>query len=150
MSGGHCHEPPPSAAGHLEPYGIRATLRCGPSAADARLLLATLLEGLAAECVAAGATVIGHLKCLLHLDGGTLACNLTSVRGGASCGAWSEGTPAWLKPGETARLDLAVLVYGLSADVIDGLVRARLSDAVARHGGAWTVDAAGDTGHRHP
>ena len=86
-----------------------------------------------------GATVIGHLKCFLHLPGGGVACNLTSLRAGATCSARGLAPPVALPAGEAARLDLAVLVYGLSADTIDALVRAELSRLLDPRGvaGRW-------------
>jgi hypothetical protein len=132
------HSSPPSAAGHLEPYGARLTLRALRGDVDWEPVLTAFLEDVAAACVAAGASIIGHLKCVLHLPGGALACNLTSLRQGARCSrlagegpgeAPSDSGPACLAPGQEARLDLAVLVYGLSAATIDGIVRAAVSRA---------------------
>jgi hypothetical protein len=134
----HHHQPPPSAAGHLEPYGVRVNLRPATAGLDPQLFLVDFLEGLAAGCMAAGATVIGHLKCLMHLPGGGLACNLTSLRAGAACSARGIATPAALPPGETTRLDLAVLAYGLSSDTIDALVRAGLSRLLDPSGVSWS------------
>ena len=92
----------------------------------------------AAACVQAGATVIGHLKCVLHLPAGVLACNLTSVRSGARC-AEGAAAPQALQPGEPARLDLVVLVYGLPAAAVAELVRERLSRLLDPLGAAWSV-----------
>lgn len=137
----HHHEVAPSAAGHLEPYGARVTLSADSAALDAGPFLVAFLEGLAGECVASGATLIGHLKCLLHLPGGRLACNLTSLRAGARCTA-PDGQPALLlNPGEVARLDLAVLVYGLAEQTIDGLVRSMLARLTGPHAVSWSVEA---------
>jgi len=111
------------------------------AALDPEALVVPLLNELAADCVQAGATVIGHLKCLLHLPAGTLACNLTSVRSGARCAAGAARTP--LQPGGSARLDLAVLVYGLPAPTMAGLVRGALSRLLDPLAVGWSVDGAG-------
>ena len=137
------HHVPPSAAGHLEPYGVRVMLQPASGGLDAQEFLVAFLQDLAAACLVSGATVIGHLKCLLHAPGHAVACNLASLREGAKCsvcassgaapdavpspGSGGPSTSAALKPGQEARLDLAVLVYGLPAATIDVLVRAALS-----------------------
>jgi hypothetical protein len=141
LTGEHHHHQavPPSAAGQLEPYGIRVMLRSGPAELDAEPFLVALLESLAAGCTAAGATVIGHLKCLLHLPDGTLACNLTSLNGGARCSARGTAQASRLPAGAEGRLDLAVLVYGLSADGIDGLARAALARLLDPTPVRWSV-----------
>jgi hypothetical protein len=143
----HHHDTPPSASGYLEAYGARATLRPDRAAPEPESLLVSFLEALAAECVAAGATVIGHIKCLLHLSEGALACNLTSVRGGATCSARGATAPPLWAAGQEARLDLAVLVYGLSAQTIDGLVRAALARSFDPAGIAWVLEATAAEGH---
>jgi hypothetical protein len=142
----HCGHVPPSAAGHLEPYACKVTLQpdaAGP-ALDPAGLLVQLLDGLAAACMEAGATIIGHLKCLLHVPTGTLACNLASVRSGARC-AGGAAAPQSLQPGEPARLDLVVLVYGLPASTIAELVRRSLAQALGPAGQAWVVDGGEST-----
>ena len=83
--GGGLAAAPPSAAGHLEPYGARVRLRPGREPLAAAPFLKDLLDGIAAACVAAGATLIGHLKCVLHTEAGVVPCNLTSLRTGAVC-----------------------------------------------------------------
>lgn len=127
MSECHAHHPhhgvPPSAAGHLDPYGARVTLRPVSAVLQPQPFLVALLEDVAAGCIAAGASVIGHLKCVLHLPGEAVVCNLTSIKTGAKCRTQRDEAPPALEPGQAARLDLTVLVYGASAEVIDGLVR---------------------------
>jgi hypothetical protein len=116
---------PPSAAGHLEPYGVRLTLQPTQEALAIEQFLTTLLQELAAACLDSGGSVIGHLKSVLYTSRGAMACNLTSLRAGAACsrGRGPDGDPLVLGPGEAARLDLAVLVYGIPAMTIDALVR---------------------------
>ena len=178
---------PPSAAGYLEPYGIRVTLHLAshvapgeaaeqpagrpvaPAAAEfePQAALVALLQSVAEACVASGGVVIGHLKCQLHLPDMAVACNLTSLRQGAQCivrpasdgashlrgGSGPGGVsapcgtsgpnsqPAALGPGQEARLDLAVLVYGLSTTTIDALVRAALSQTFGPLGLSWSTPA---------
>lgn len=121
------HAPAPSAAGPLGPYGVRVRLRPEQDPLAAAPFLKALLEAVAASCAAAGATVIGHLKCVLHTEAGVVPCNLTSLRSGAVCrgGAGAAGAAPGIAVaiGEEAVLDLAVLVYGVSADSIDEVVR---------------------------
>ena len=127
--GADSHGAPPSAAGPLEPYGTWVRLRPERDPLAATPFLKALLEGVAAGCAAAGATVIGHLKCVLHTEAGVVPCNLTSVRSGAVCrgGAGAAGADAApgiaVAVGEEAVLDLVVLVYGVSAALIDEVVR---------------------------
>lgn len=141
-----CHVPP-SAAGHLEPYACRATLTPGTAPLEPADVLVRLLDGLAAACIEAGATIIGHLKCLLHTPGGTVACNLTSIRSGARC-AGGAAAPQALQPGEPARLDLVVLVYGLPAATLAELVRTSLAQVLGPAAAAWSVDEA-PAAHTH-
>lgn len=116
---------PPSAAGHLEPYGVRVRLRPVDRSLEIAPLLEALLEGIASSCIQAGATLIGHIKCVLHTERGLLLCNLTSLRSGAT--VRGDG-PRALAPGEEAELDLAVLVYGLRAETIERLVAGALQE----------------------
>ena len=130
---GHTHCPP-SAAGRLEPYGTRVRLQPGTQSLEAAPFLKDLLEEIALRCVAAGATVIGHLKCVLHTPAGPVLANLASVRSGAVCRG--EGRER-VESGEEAGLDLAVLVYGLSAVEIDKVVSASLAHLLEPAGANW-------------
>ena len=129
---------PPSAAGDLATYGCRAFLR--PTAKELRPepFLAALLEDIASACAGAGASVIGHLKCFLRTADGHVSCNLTSVRSGAKCRESGAGVVA---PGGEAELDLAVLVYGLPAEAIDGLVGGTLEKLLLPLGVRWSRSA---------
>jgi hypothetical protein len=130
--GEHCS--PASAAGRLEPYGARVWLRPRTHPLETAPFLTALLEGIALSSVEAGAKLIGHLKCVLHTAGGLLLCNLTSLRSGAACRG--DGARV-VTPGDTAELDLVVLVYGLAAEVVDGLVCDALEGLLAPLGTAW-------------
>jgi hypothetical protein len=125
---------PPSAAGPLEPYGSRVLLRPRTAPLETSPFLRALLERIASSCAAAGATLIGHIKCVLHTDAGRLAANLTSVHSGASTRGGGAQT---IEPGCEARLDLVVLVYGLPVDVVDGLVSEALDRLLSPADVAW-------------
>jgi hypothetical protein len=141
---------PPSAAGPLEPYGVRVLLQPASSEFEPQEFLVTFLQDLAAACQASGAFVIGHLKCLLYMPAHAIACNLTSLRQGARCtvrsgpGAAPSGAPepVTLKPEQEARLDLAVLVYGLPAAKIDEVVGEALSRLLGSRDVSWSIPAA--------
>ena len=74
----------PSAAGPLAPYAARILLRPQTASLAAAPFLKALLEGLGSGCAEAGATPIGHLKCVLHTAAGPVFGNLTSVPVGAT------------------------------------------------------------------
>jgi len=138
-------ESPPSAAGQLQPYGIRISLRPLAGPLDAAPFLEALLSETAAACVDAGATLIGHLKCALHDGRSRLFCNLTSARSGASCRG--DG-PAAVQPGVEARLDLAVLVYGLSTEEIDRIVARVLEGLLLPAAVVWSRSEPSHHAHR--
>lgn len=133
----------PSAAGHLEPYGARVSLRPRARPLEPGPFVKAMLESVASACAAEGATLIGHLKCVLHTDGGPVFGNLTSVSAGAVVrgGERAEAVPALVAFGAEARLDLAVLVYGLSAEVTDRLVASTLERLLDPLGVVWDKDA---------
>jgi hypothetical protein len=133
MSDGHQHTPPPSAAGFLEPFGMQVTLGPTPGGFDTEEFLTGLLQDLAAACDAAGATVIGHLKCFLSSGEAGVHCNLTSTRLGARCSGASRPVPL----DRPAELDLAVLVYGLPAASIATLAAEALDSRLAPAGIPW-------------
>lgn len=135
---------PPSAAGFLEPYGARVTLPPEDHDLDAELFLKALLEEIASSCLEDGASVIGHLKCLMYAGDRRLRCNLTSVRSGATFRGDGE---APLPPGSGAELDLAVLVYGLPAVTIDRLVEDALRKLLSPMGISWSKSASQHANH---
>jgi hypothetical protein len=127
---------PPSAAGFLEPYTVRVVIEPVAPYPEAAQFLCRLLEELAEASEAEGATLIGHIKCLLSMGDHRLSCNLTSRRTGASCGASPSGRLLLDQP---AGLSLAVLVYGLAASSIAELAR-RVFDRLLLPGGAsWRL-----------
>jgi len=121
----------------LEPYGARVRLSLGRDL-DAHRLLAALLEDIANACEAAGASLIGHIKCVLRTAGGRIHCSLTSRGSGARCGG---DEAVRLKKGREVELNLAVLVYGLPATTIDGIVEAALERALAPVASLWSKRA---------
>jgi hypothetical protein len=133
MSDGHQATPPPSAAGFLEPFGMRVTLGPAPGDFDTEEFLTGLLQDLAAACEAAGATVVGHLKCFLSSSEAGVHCNLTSTRLGARCGGVSRAVSL----DRPAELDLAVLVYGLPAATIATLAAGVLDSRLSPAGIPW-------------
>jgi hypothetical protein len=136
VSGDHEHSAPPSAAGLLEPFGVRVQFGPVPERADGsdpEGLLTGLLEDLAAACESAGATVIGHIKCFMTDGSAVMQCSLTSRRFGAQCSP-GTGVVSLARPVE---LDLAVLVYGLPRDVIAQLTRETLDRRLGELGIAW-------------
>lgn len=152
---------PPSAAGHIEPYGARIVLGALPTGFATGGFLRDLLERVAAGCEQEGATVVGHLKCVLTTESGRIRCNLTSLRSGATCveepvgsamgpdrAAGGAQADAAVPAGAT--LDLAVLVYGLPALVIDRLVGDTLATLLGPAGVDWGMSAkfAGHRGSR--
>lgn len=138
---------PPSAASQLEPYGARVWVQPASRGLEPQQFLTGLLEDLAASCLTSGASVIDHLKCLLRTPGGVLACNLTSVPSGARCAAWEEEATKVLEPGAGARLDLAVLVYGLPAATVDALLRRALASLLEPLEVAWSIAGSGEPLH---
>ena len=140
---------PPRPPVTSEPYGIRVMLLPASDEFDPREFLVSFLQDLAAACLASGASVIGHLKCLLHTPGHAFACNLTSLREGANCSVrpvqghvpGAMPAPVALERGKQARLDLAVLVYGLPAVTIDVLVRAALTRLLGPLDVSWSIPA---------
>jgi hypothetical protein len=138
---------PPSAAGQLEPYGAQVWVQPTSRGLEPQHFLTVLLEDLAASCVASGASVIGHLKCLLYTPGGVLACNLTSVLSGAQYTARDEDATNVLGPDDSARLDLVVLVYGLPAATIDALLRRALNCLLEPLEVAWSIGGVGEALH---
>ena len=146
MSAGHPGGPaepgegsgaPPSTAGFFEPYGARVLFHPSDQGLEADRFLTCLLEGVAAGCVAEGASVIGHLKCLMRAGDRRLRCNLTSARLGATC----RGEAGVVSLAIGAELDLAVLVYGIPAITIDHLVGVELHRLLDPDGVGWSKQA---------
>ena len=83
--------------------------------------------------------MIGHIKCLLRTPDGVLACNLTSLRTGAAVTRQGDTTAAGvLRTGESAELEIAVLVYDLSAGTIAALLEQGLRRSLDPLGCRWS------------
>ena len=127
-----------AAGSDIEPYGVLVHINPGGEHLSPARFLTALLEDIARACEAAGASLIGHLKGVLRADGARVYCSLTSLRAGARCRGDSMGR---LQEGREVELRLAVLVYGLSATTIDGIVEAALGKALAPTGSSWSKRA---------
>lgn len=77
----------------------------------------SLLSSIAKECMAAGATLIGHIKCLANTaNHGFLAVSVVDERSGPrSRGCLEDGV-------EEIEIVLNVLLYGLSRDKVEDIV----------------------------
>ncbi len=128
---------PPSAAGFIEPFGMRVQIDPAASGTpffDARSFLTAFLDDVAAACEAEGASLIGHIKCFLSNGHDSVHCNLTSRRIGACCGGSDTGHLPLDRPID---VDLAVLVYGLPREAITLLVLRALEQRLEPLGVAW-------------
>jgi hypothetical protein len=113
----------------LEPYTVGLAVVLDPPAPDVRSWTIALLEDIGRESMAAGATLIGHVKCHVTLSDGTaFHGHLTTLRLGATC----EGAAS--RPVDRLELDLAVLVYGIPRTVVEDVVRGALDRAGVRLG----------------
>ena len=113
----------------LEPYAISLALVLDPPAQDVQTWTIALLEDIGRGSRAAGATLIGHVKCHGTLSDGTaFHGHLTSLRLGVACEGAASG------PVDRLELDLAVLVYGIPRTVVEDVVRGALDRAGARLG----------------
>jgi hypothetical protein len=113
----------------LEPYAISLALVLDPPAQDVHSWAIALLGDIGRGSVAAGATLIGHVKCHGTLSDGTaFHGHLTSLRLGATCEGTASGRVDRLK------FDLAVLVYGIPRTVVQEVVRGTLDRAGVRLG----------------
>jgi hypothetical protein len=133
-----------TAASDIEPYAARVCLAADGAREDVASVVASALQRIAENVVAAGSSLIGHIKCYAALpDGRYLACSLTSLRGGPSCrgtagGRWTE-----------LCLDLNVLVYGLPREAIDVEVRRALATAALEGHFNFTLAAVAPPAHEH-
>lgn len=125
-----------TSASDIETYATRVELTFEPPTADAQAIIASLLRRIAEGCVAAGASLIGHIKCYGEAPTGEYVhCSITSLRSGTSC----RGTVAG--PCERIGLDLNVLVYGLPHQAIDAEVRRCLQALSNEQGMAFHIGA---------
>lgn len=129
------------APNEIETYSARVDLIFDPPVGDVQMVIADLLQRVGSACMAAGASLIGHIKCYGEASGDRyLHCSLTSPGSGASCRGDTAG------PCGSIGLDLNVLVYGLPHQVIDSLVRDSLQALAANNGMAFEAR----TNEMHP
>lgn len=113
----------------LEPYTVCLDVVLDPPAQDVRSWTIALLEDIGRGSLAAGATLIGHVKCHGTVsDGTTFHGHLTSLRLGATCEGAASG------PVDRLTFDLAVLVYGIPRKAVEEVVRVALDQAGVRPG----------------
>ena len=123
----------------LEPYAVSIRLTAPTEIPSPSGLVAVLLEDIARRCEDAGCSLIGHIKCHAGAAEKAFSCSLTTTRSGAACrGAGWEPVAS----GEVLEVDLAVLVYGLSRAVIEGIV----IDCLAVAAPGAKVDSSGESG----
>ncbi len=128
------------SAGEIETYSAKINLAFERPVPQVQTVIAELLQCIGSGCIAAGASLIGHIKCYGEVATGPdtsfhrkdtshtgsigagpyLHCSLTSLRSGVSCRGSAIG------PCESIDLDLNVLVYGLPHHVIDATVKSSL------------------------
>lgn len=113
----------------LEPYTVSLAVVLDPPAREVRSWTIALLKDIGQGCMAAGATLIGHVKCHGVVSDGTgFHGHLTSLRLGATCEGAAEG------PVDRLELDLVVLVYGIPRGAVEDVVRGALDRAGVRLG----------------
>ncbi|HBY98193.1 MAG: hypothetical protein M5U01_08685 [Ardenticatenaceae bacterium] len=121
----------------LAPYAARVHWQ-SPAPLDQRALetlLAHLLEEVARRADAAGARLVGHIKALATFpDGGYVRGSVTSPGQAADT--------IGVVPGRHHQFDLTlnVLVYGLTEDEVDQIVRAAVQRRARDAGAAFVVD----------
>jgi hypothetical protein len=101
-------------------YAVKMEVHLQESVLSAMLhsRIESLLSTIAKECMAAGATLIGHIKCLASTaDHGFLAVSVVDERGAPrSRGGLEDGI-------EEIEIVLNVLLYGLSRDMVEEIVK---------------------------
>jgi hypothetical protein len=131
-----------TAPDHLEPYAVHLRLLPQKGTIERpQELIAALLEETARGCSAAGATLIGHVKCHVRSPSGErFHANLTSVRHGARLG----GETALRAP--SLEVDLVALVYGLPRQEVEQAVSTALQTVAGKAAIAWSHEG---PGHGH-
>lgn len=133
---------------HLHPLAARLTWRFpAPLAPDAcAALLADAVGAVARACQAAGPAVIGHIKALAVLPGGGY------LRASAISATHPVDFEAHQASGE-ALAELAVtlnaIVYGLSPEVIGGIIAGQIGQLVEARGGSMHVETISESHHTH-
>lgn len=84
---------------------------------EIRDLVSRTISAVARECMAQGATLIGHIKCIAEVDSGKyIACSVVSAESEAMCRGEIEAA--------SKRLDIImnVLIYGLDKHKVEDIV----------------------------
>jgi len=110
---------------------------------DPARLVDALLEDIARRTLAAGASMLGHIKCLAATDtGGRFYASLTDTRTGTRTAGDRGG------PSSELTVELVVLVYGLERSLIAETVVAAVRDAAVQSNSRWSVKP-GTANHSH-
>jgi len=122
---------------------IHVRFKKSRNAAELQKITQDFMSTAAIGCGEAGATLIGHIKCIAEADkGGYLTCSATDSSGKVRCkGQFGEGS---------RRLDLVlnVLVYGLERAKIEDIVM-RASRTVLEGMGSFVEIEDLDVEHDH-
>jgi hypothetical protein len=124
----------------LEPFAAQLRVTAGPGGiAEPTRMVASMLTDIAERCDSAGSSLIGHIKCRAQVATDTgvevFHCDLTSLRLGARC----SGAPSPLAPDGVLDIDLVVLVYALTHEALEQIVRECCSLQQSRSGLAIEV-----------
>ncbi len=122
----------------IAPYSVRLRLVPPQGAfAEPQEDVCGLLEELGRRTEAAGASLIGHLKCYVESPGGeSFHGSLTSLRAGARCrGERAQGAAS-------LTVDLTALVYGLSGDEVEAVTLATLRQMQEQGRFEWELNHA--------
>ena len=123
--GGHAHDLR-HLAGDAQPevFAATATLQFGAPTAQAAVEAAVtaFLARLGSALAAAGCVLVGHVKGVLTCDGDELEFSLTRLDGDPRFGGALPGTV------RDVELTLNVIVFGVDADALPGLVTGAWAD----------------------
>jgi hypothetical protein len=97
---------------------------------DLKRMVSETISHIALECVEAGTTLIGHIKCIAEVESGKyLACSVVTHDGAATCrGELTDGS-------KSLSLVLNVLLYGLDKEKVEAIVIRVAQEELAKHGG---------------
>lgn len=133
-----------TAPDFLSPFAAHVRLAAsGGRLDDPHRLVETLLEEIAERTATAGASLVGHVKCLVRADDvGTFQVNLTDPRTGAR----AAGDP--VESAAALDIDLVVLVYGLDHVAVCGAVTEAVAVLAGKACCDHEIDIRSD-GHAH-
>ncbi len=120
----------------LTVFAARFTIRLDRplSGGGLKSLVGKLMSGMALECVASGAALIGHIKCIAEVpDGSHIACSVLGNDGNAECsGEFSDGH-------STVAVVQNTLLYGLPKARVKANFFKVLDREVAASGGRFEI-----------